>query len=78
MLNQMSQENKLGFAAYVLHTRHNSVVTVGAFDGMDDPKLKMVQQQLARLSFRDKATGLSVQEQLKMFAQPMPMEVPRP
>jgi hypothetical protein len=61
---------KLNFDAYVLHTRYSSIVTVGGYDGPEDPRLKRTQQQLASLAPR---LG-----QLQLFTQPMPMEVPRP
>ena len=32
--------------AYVLHTPRSSIVTVGAFDGLDDPALQSMQQLL--------------------------------
>jgi hypothetical protein len=61
---------KMGLDAYVLHTRHSSVVTVGAFSRADDPRMREVQQALA--SKMQKAPNL------QMLPEPMPMEVPRP
>jgi hypothetical protein len=60
---------KVGLEAYVLHTRYNSIVTVGAYDSPEDPRLKQMQRQLA---------AARQSEQLQLFAQPMPMQVPRP
>jgi cell division septation protein DedD len=65
---------KLGFKSYVLHTRYNSVVTVGEFDGRDDPAMQRTQEQLKRLSFRKgSATGDTA---FNLFATALPMEVP--
>ncbi|HTU20444.1 MAG TPA: hypothetical protein VMG10_20435 [Gemmataceae bacterium] len=65
---------KLGFKSYVLHTRYNSVVTIGEFDGPNDPNLLRTQEQLARMSFKNGNTG---QTAFKLFAKALPMEVPR-
>jgi hypothetical protein len=65
---------KLGFKSYILHTRVNSVVTVGEFDSPNDPELLRTQDQLARMSFQNGNTG---QTAFKLFAKAMPMEVPR-
>ncbi len=64
---------KLGYKSYVLHTRNSSVVTVGEFNTSNDPELLRIQQQLAKFSFKDKAGH----EVVKLFARPLPMEVPR-
>lgn len=56
------------FEAYVLHTRTSSIVSVGSYDRPDDPQLKQMQRQLANLQLGP----------IQCFAQPMPMEVPRP
>ncbi len=66
---------KLGFKAYVLHTRNSSVVTVGAFRGIDDPEMARTQDRLARFSFK-KADGSSAG--IDLWQRPMPMEVPHP
>ncbi|MBL8800209.1 MAG: hypothetical protein JNM56_40385 [Planctomycetia bacterium] len=60
---------KLGFEAYVLHTRYNSVVTVGAYDTKDDRRMQQVQEALHN---RFKLDG-----GMQFMAQPMPMEVPQ-
>jgi cell division septation protein DedD len=65
---------KLGFKSYVLHTRYNSVVTVGEFDSRDDPALQRTQEQLRRMSFKNGKTGETA---FNLFAQALPMEVPR-
>jgi hypothetical protein len=64
---------KFGYQSYVLHTRTSSVVTVGEFNARDDKELMRVQLELKRFSFKDKAGN----EIVKLFAQPLPMEVPR-
>jgi hypothetical protein len=58
---------------YVLHTRYYSLVTVGSFDSLDDPRLKAMQQQLAQLP--QQAPEL---RQVPMLPQALPLEVPRP
>jgi hypothetical protein len=65
---------KLGFKSYVLHTRFNSVVTVGEFDGPNDPELLRTQEKLAHMSFKNGTTGETA---FNLFAKAMPMEVPR-
>jgi hypothetical protein len=60
---------KLGFEAYVLHTRYNSVVTIGAYDTKDDRRMQQVQEALHN---RFKLDG-----GMQFMAQPMPMEVPQ-
>jgi hypothetical protein len=60
---------KMGYDAYVLHTRYQSIVSVGGFDAPNDPKLMETQRTLANLR-------LEPFEQL--FPQPLPMQVPRP
>lgn len=62
----------LHYEAYVLHTRTSSVVTVGGFNTRDDAELLRVQQQLIKFSFKDKAGN----DIVKLFARPLPMEVP--
>jgi hypothetical protein len=62
--------HKLGFEAYVLHTRWGSLVTVGGYDRPDDPRMQEVQRALA--------SNVRLGQQVQMLAQPVPMEVPRP
>lgn len=59
---------KLEFDAYVLHTRTNSMVTIGGFDREDDPKMQQVAAHLARLNLGP----------LDLNPKPIPMEIPRP
>lgn len=65
---------QLGFKSYVLHTRYNSVVTVGEFDGPNDPELLRMQEKLSHMSFKNGKTGESA---FSLFAKALPMEVPR-
>jgi hypothetical protein len=62
--------HKLNLEAYVLHTSYYSLVTVGGFDSLDDPRLKATQQQMAQLM-----TKLSP---IPTLPEPLPMEIPRP
>lgn len=55
--------------AYVLHTRHGSIVAVGSYDTQDDPRLIQNQRMLQ---------NMRLGEAIQFFAQPMPMEVPHP
>jgi hypothetical protein len=64
---------KFGYKSYVLHTRTSSVVTVGEFNAPDDKELLRVQLELKKFSFKDRGGN----EIVKLFAQPLPMEVPR-
>jgi len=59
---------KLEFEAYVLHTRNSSIVTVGSFPSHNDPALTQTATQLASLDLKP----------LALFAQPVPMEIPKP
>lgn len=63
---------QLNFQSFVLHTRTNSLVTVGAFTSPDDPNIKRVQHQLASLQER-----LKPKDPLQLLPTPIPMEVPR-
>jgi hypothetical protein len=54
---------------FVLHTRSASIVTVGAYDSKDDENLLKMAQRLHGMRFG--ATGI------KLFDQPLPMQVPK-
>jgi hypothetical protein len=73
---------RLGFKAYVLHTRTNSVVTVGEFSGPKDPEMERMQDRLSRLSFKPDPRSPNASRfaaaNLELFPRAMPMEVPRP
>jgi hypothetical protein len=64
------------FEAYVLHTRTASVITVGAYDSPEDPRLQQVQRQLRSLTFQNSSDPRAAQL-LQFFAQPLPMRVPQ-
>jgi hypothetical protein len=57
--------------AYVLHTRTGSIVTVGAFDRQDDPRMQDFSKKLAGFRFGQTA------DSIQLFAQPLPMQVPQ-
>jgi hypothetical protein len=57
--------------AFVLHSKFSSTVTVGGFDGPDDPALRAMQD---RLSAMFSSPGAAM---LQCFHRPVPMEVPR-
>jgi hypothetical protein len=69
---------KFGFEAYVLHTEYSSVVTVGGFDGPDDPRLIQVQQAfLNEMSNPRSNVGQLHTRAMVNFTQPRPMAVPK-
>jgi hypothetical protein len=68
--------HKMHFEAYVLHTRSSSIVTVGGFDGPNDPRMESVKQALVK-NLRIGSNDARFQSGLDLFPQPMPMEVPR-
>jgi hypothetical protein len=74
-LAKFLRDPKLGFQAYVLHTRHSSIVTVGAFSGLDDPEMARTQERLARFTFKG-PNGQAAP--IDLFQRPLPMEVPHP
>lgn len=59
------------FEAYVLHTRHASVVTVGGFDGKDDPRMRTMEASVKA------CLGANPAYADKFLHECMPMEVPR-
>jgi hypothetical protein len=61
---------KLGFEAYVLHTRSGSLVTVGGYDRPDDPRMQEMQRTLA--------SNVQLGQHVQILSQPVPMPVPRP
>jgi hypothetical protein len=68
--------HKLGYDAYVLHTRWGSVVTVGGFDRADDPRMDEIRQSLkTRMQFNSQGTQKVMP--LPILSNPLPMEVPR-
>jgi hypothetical protein len=74
--NMAEALSKMGFEAYVLHTRNSSLVTVGGFDGPKDPRIEQVQRLLAsnvKFSTNDQRFGPN-----EFLGHPTPMEIPRP
>lgn len=65
---------QLNFHTYVLHTRTSSLVTIGGFDGPNDPELYRIRQQLAALKQR---FSTAYEKTLMLYPNPVPMEVPR-
>lgn len=63
---------KLGFEAYVLHTRYNSTVTVGGYESKDDRRLQQTAEAMMR--HRDK---LEPRIKPQILSRPLPMEVPK-
>ena len=60
--------------AYVMHSRQYSIVTVGGYEGRDDPNMIANQKVLAGMQLRDSKTGLAMET---LNAQPLPMKIPR-
>ncbi len=77
-LARVLREN-LHLEAYVLHTRNRSVVSVGGFDSLQDPKMEQMQRQLAgfKLQAPPQMANPQAPQQSLLWQQPMPMEVPR-
>jgi hypothetical protein len=74
--------------AYALHDRKHSLVTVGGFDSLDDPKVKETQQRinavyrnLVQMANDPQVTGhlpsSARLEQLLIYPAGVPMQVPR-
>ncbi len=77
-LAEFLRDKRIGFDAYVLHTRNSSIVTVGGFDSPDDPELIRMRQRLERLKFNTAPGATAARgDPIGLFAHPLPMEVPR-
>ncbi|MCS6849633.1 MAG: hypothetical protein NZ700_00510 [Gemmataceae bacterium] len=77
----LREMKEMQFEAYVLHTRHNSLVTVGGFDSPNDPKMQETIRKLASFRFTgppDLTNPQGGPGLLSLWPQPLPMEVPRP
>lgn len=61
---------KLGYEAYVLHTRQASLVTVGGYQSAEDPRIQQIQYALTN--------KLQLTHGVQLLPQPIPMEIPRP
>jgi hypothetical protein len=69
----------LKLEAYVLHDRRCSYVTVGGYDGLDDPEMQQMQQRLASLSFKPGPNAApGAVDVLQLVSPAIPMRVPRP
>lgn len=66
-LVELLRDNGRGFDAYVMHTSHASLVTVGGFKGPTDPELLRMQKMLAGKKFGE----------VELLPTPVAMEVPR-
>jgi hypothetical protein len=70
---------KLNFPAYVLHTRANSIVTVGEFSAEDDPEIAPMKQRIATLQQQMSSNNdPRVRDLFTFMGSPLPMEVPHP
>jgi hypothetical protein len=83
VLREMKGANgqPLGLEAFVLHTRTASLVTVGQFDGPNDPELLRIRQMLSKMTARvtEDRTGLKpVMNAPSLFGNLIPMPIPRP
>jgi hypothetical protein len=58
----------IGYEAYVLHCRWGSVVCIGGFDSAKDPRMMNTRRNIA---------NLKLGQNVKLLADPMPMEIPR-
>jgi hypothetical protein len=67
--------NKIGYRAYVLHTRTSSVVCVGAYDKPDDHALQTTRQVLLSSQF---STPNFPGTESGLMPQLLPMPVPQP
>jgi hypothetical protein len=72
----------LGLEAFVLHTRNNSIVTIGQFDGPSDPALVQMQNLLVSMKLsvsEDKMGSKPVANTPKILDEKMiPMPIPKP
>jgi hypothetical protein len=73
-LAKVLRHPQMGFEAYVLHMRTGSIVTVGGFDGPDDPKVATVLRRLKALKFNNGPGGT---DPVGLKAIPQMAEVPR-
>jgi hypothetical protein len=77
-LAEFLRQPGLGLKAYVLHTRYNSLVTVGEFDELNGEEMQRLQRQIARLRFSADRNNPNAPDPIGLMANPAPMEVPRP
>lgn len=75
--------HSLGLEAFVLHTRHASLVTVGQFDGPNDPELlqkkRLLESMMAKTRVTEDKMGTKpVLNAPSLFETVMPIPIPRP
>ena len=63
---------KSGWKAYVLHTKFSSVVTVGEFNNVNDPRIRVMQQRISHIQQQHPHYA-----RLKLFPVAWPMRVPQ-
>jgi hypothetical protein len=72
----------MGLEAFVLHTRNASLVTVGQFDGPNDPELLRVRRHLSSIKLRvteDKMGLKPATNAQSVFGENlMPFPIPKP
>ena len=77
-----STGQSLGLEAFVLHTRNASLVTVGQFDGPNDPELLRVRRQLSsmKLNVTEDKMGLkpAANAQSVFGENLIPFPIPKP
>jgi hypothetical protein len=69
----------LNLEAFVLHTRTASIVTIGQFDGPDDPAMQATKRLLAgmRATLSGDQTGMRSMGNMTLFDTMVPVPVPR-
>jgi hypothetical protein len=75
--NMAEALHKIGFEAYVLHTRSNSIVTIGGFDSASDPRMQQIERALhdnLKITYDNPSF---TDPNMNLFTRPMPMAVPR-
>ncbi|HZY88179.1 MAG TPA: hypothetical protein VFE78_25310 [Gemmataceae bacterium] len=77
-LAKFLRDPRLGFKSYVLHTRSNSIVTVGEFDEINGEEMLRLQRQIAKLRFSPDPRNPNAADPVGLMANPAPMEVPHP
>jgi hypothetical protein len=70
--------HRRGWDAYVLHTRFFSVVTVGAYESMNDPRIAHDQEELAKFNQRLASLPPDLNVDLRLMPQGVPIPVPQP
>lgn len=65
---------KMGLEAYVLHTKYSSVVTIGGYDSVNDPRLREMQARLRRFLNTNHPV---YRKEIGFFTNAWPMKVPR-